>query len=88
MKRGYRQTYRVRLHRIITLLMALAVLVQTASRGGGTIVHAAEGEASTIRLYKTEGTVAISDGDGLKRINSEGMRLFSGNSISTAASSY
>ncbi|MBR4530676.1 MAG: FecR domain-containing protein [Lachnospiraceae bacterium] len=63
------------------------ILLQTAVCGNCITAHAAEAEASTIRLVRTEGRTEVKQ-DGKVLTQTEGMRLFSGSCVSTAESSY
>ena len=72
--------------RVISLFLTL-ILLQTVICENCMTARAAEAEASTIRLIRTEGRTSIK-ADGSKLTQTEGMRLFSGTCISTAESSY
>lgn len=66
---------------ILTAAVMLSMLADAALPG----VRAANGEASTIRLARTEGTVMLTDKAGKTLTKTEGMRLFTGNTIATTA---
>ena len=65
---------------VLGLCMMLVLNTQTVAAG--------QGSAATVRLAKTEGTVAVTDSSGISSKVSANMRLFSGHHVKTQAKSY
>lgn len=68
-------------HRILGMLLVFLLVIADCSPA-----FAATPRATTMKLEKTEGTVSIKTQNGTTRKISNGMRLYSGNSIETAKS--
>lgn len=80
-----RHTYRTRQAVRILISAAIAcILAVTAVMP----VSAETARATTMKLEKTEGTVTLKTQNGTARKITTGMRLYSGNTLATAASSY
>ena len=66
-----------------------ALMAAAAILGNGNAVRAAGNtEAEKIWIAKTEGTVSVKNRTGKTQSTADGMRLFSGSNIATAAASY
>ena len=74
------------LQRGISLLLAVGMVVCLAL--GGTACGGAGASAATMFLRKTEGAVAVSDGDGKDVAPAENLGLYSGYTVGTGAESY
>lgn len=80
-----RHTYRTRKAvRILASAAMACMLAMTAVMPAS----AATARATTMKLEKTEGTATLKTQNGTARKITTGMRLFSGNTLATAASSY
>lgn len=71
--------------KIISILLTLILLVST---GAQALAAQTSGAADTLRLEKSEGTVSVTNNSGKAVTTRDGMRLYSGYTVSTAAKSY
>ena len=66
----------------------ILVFVMAVSMGNVNVVTAATAKGTTLRLEATEGTVTLKNAQGTAKSIKEGMKLYNGDTASTAASSY
>ena len=74
---------KVNLKRVLCALLASAMVVVPV-----TPASAATARATTMKLEKAEGSVTLKTQNGSARKITNGMRLYNGNALSTASSSY
>lgn len=82
-----RHTYRTRQAVRILISAAMACILAVTAVMPVSVVEATA-RATTMKLEKTEGTVTLKTQNGTARKITTGMRLYSGNTLATAASSY
>lgn len=74
----------MRLKKILTLLLTLAMVVSLLP----ATAFAANNTATTMRLAKTQGTVAVTNATGKKVKQTSNMKLYNGYKLKTGAKSY